>query len=116
MSFGENLKRIRTEKGISQGELAQRLGMHASHVSRYERDQTAPSIEVLKKIAEALTVSADELLYGSTDKRSKSIIKDNDLLQLFGRVQQLDKQQLTCIKSMLGAYIFQADTKQRLES
>ncbi len=48
-SFGNNLKQIRTEKNISQGELAKLVKMQATHISRYERDVTAPSIEVLKK-------------------------------------------------------------------
>lgn len=115
VNFGDNLKRIRADRGISQGELADQLGMHASHISRYERNQTAPSIEVLKKMAEALQVSADELLYGPKDARVKHSLGDHDLLQLFQQVQQLDKQQLSCVKSLLGAYVFQAETKMRLK-
>jgi transcriptional regulator with XRE-family HTH domain len=113
MSFGDNLKRIRNQKNISQGELADKLKMHASHISRYENGATAPSIEVLKKMSSALQVSADELLYGPEDKRAKTAIKDNDLLRMFGRIQELDQNQLSCVKSLLGAYIFQEDTKKQ---
>jgi|ERR1044071_3791854 transcriptional regulator with XRE-family HTH domain len=115
MSFGDNLKRIRTEKGISQGQLADKLKMHASHISRYENGATAPSIDVLKKVSAALQVSADELLYGPEDKRAKTAIKDNDLLHMFGRIQQLDQSQLSCVKSLLGAYIFQEDAKKQFK-
>lgn len=116
MEFGTNLKRIRIEQNLSQGELAEKLGMHASHISRYENNQTAPSIDVLRKMSDALHVSTDELIYGPKDGRSKSTIKDSDLLRMFGKVQQLDKQQLSCVKSLLSAYIFQEETKKQLNS
>lgn len=116
MEFGDNLKRIRTEKSLSQGELAEKLGMHASHISRYENKQTAPSIEVLRKMSDTLQVSTDELIYGPKDARSRSTIKDTDLLRMFGKVQELDKQQLSCVKSLLGAYIFQEEAKKQFNT
>jgi len=114
--FGDNLKRIRTEKGIAQGALAELIGMHATHLSRYERNSTLPSIEVLKKIADALNVSIDELVYGKQDDKVKSKLNDSELLSMFSRVQALNKTELSCVKSLLKAYIFQIDTQHRLAS
>lgn len=114
IKFGDNLKRIRTEKGISQGALAELLSMHAAHISRYERNSTLPSIEVLKKIADALNVSIDELVYGKQDEKVKSKLNDSELLSMFNRVQSLSKTELNCVKSLLKAYIFQIDTQHRL--
>ena len=114
INFGDNLTKIRTEKGISQKELAEMLSMHATHLSRYERGVTAPSIEVLKKIAEALGVSTDRLIYGADDEKAKGKIKDNDLLNMFSKVQQLDKGELGCVKSLLEAYIFKRNLHQQL--
>lgn len=112
--FGDNLKKIRTEKNISQGELAQILDMHATHLSRYERNVTAPSIEILKKIADKLEVSTDMLIYGSNEEKVKNSIKDNELLGMFNKVQNLDKSELSCVKSLLKAYIFQKDLQFQL--
>ncbi len=109
LNFGDNLKKVRTDKNISQGELADMLGMHATHLSRYERNVTAPSIDILKKIADKLNVSTDILIYGSTDDKAKGNIKDNELLGMFTKVQSLDKNELNCVKSLLKAYIFQKD-------
>jgi transcriptional regulator with XRE-family HTH domain len=114
IKFGDNLKRIRTEKNLSQGELAGLLGMHATHLSRYERDVALPSVEVLAKIAEKLDVTTDMLIYGSTDDKVKSRIKDNDLLNMFSKVQALDKNELNCVKSLLEAYIFKKDLQHQL--
>jgi len=112
--FGDNVKKIRVEKNISQQELADIVGIHSTHVSRYERNMAQPSVEIAKKMAEALSVSVDTLIYGQQDEKAKNNLKDADLLNLFTKVQLLDKQDLTAVKSMLKAYIFQKDTQQRL--
>jgi transcriptional regulator with XRE-family HTH domain len=113
-SFGENLKKIRTEKNISQSDLAELIGMHSTHVSRYERNLTQPTLEVVKKIAEALNVSVDYLAYGNQEEQAKNKIKDNDLLNMFNRLQTLDKADVSCIKNMLNAYILKTDLQQKL--
>jgi transcriptional regulator with XRE-family HTH domain len=112
--FGDNLKKIRIEKNISQQELADAISSHSTHISRYERNMAAPSIDVVKKIGEALDVSIDTLIYGQQDEKAKTSLKDTDLLNLFTKVQLLDKQDLNAVKSMLKAYIFQKDTITRL--
>lgn len=112
--FGDNVKKIRVEKNISQQELADLVGIHSTHVSRYERNMAQPSVEIAKKMAEALNVTVDTLIYGQQDEKAKNNLKDTDLLNLFTKVQLLDKQDLTAVKSMLKAYIFQKDTQQRL--
>lgn len=113
-SFGDNLKRIRTEKNVSQGELAELISMHPTHISRYERKLTSPTVEVVKKIADALKVSADELIYGDTQQKAKDKIQDNELLTMFARVQTLKKDDVVCIKNMLNAYILKTDLQQKL--
>jgi transcriptional regulator with XRE-family HTH domain len=112
--FGDNVKKIRVEKNISQQELADIVGIHSTHVSRYERNMAQPSVEIAKKMAEALNVTVDTLIYGQQDEKAKNNLKDADLLNLFTKVQLLDKQDLTAVKSMLKAYIFQKDTQARL--
>lgn len=112
--FGDNVKAIRIEKNISQQELADMVGIHSTHVSRYERNMALPSVEVAKKMAEALGVTADTLIYGTQDDKAKDSLRDTDLLNLFIKVQLLDKQDLAAVKSMLKAYIFQKDTQARL--
>ena len=113
-TFGDNLKRFRTEKSISQGELADAIGMHSTHISRYERNLTSPSIDVVKKIAEQLNVTADMLVFGTQDEKAKNKLKDHELLNMFSQVQELNKQDLGCVKALLHAFLFQKETQQRL--
>ena len=55
---------IRKERGFSHAELADLVGIAQSSLARYERGEMQPTIEVVKKIADVLNVSIDELLNG----------------------------------------------------
>ncbi|MBS9464400.1 helix-turn-helix transcriptional regulator [Flagellimonas sp. 389] len=114
MSFGDNLRKIRADKDISQGELAKMIDVHATHISRYERNLTSPTIDVAKRIADALEVSTDSLIYGSNEQIVNSKLNDEELLQLFSKVQLLGNEDITSIKAMLRAFVFQKDIQKQL--
>lgn len=113
-SFGQHLKHIRKAKGISQGQLAELMELDPSHVSRYERDQTQPSISVAIKFAKVLDVSLNELAYGSEEQFIQDSIEDTELLELFKQLKGLPKEDLQAVKRMLNAFVFQKDVKQKL--
>lgn len=113
MSFGDNLKKIRSDKDISQGDLAKLIEVHATHISRYERNLTSPTIDVAKKIADALEVSTDALIYGSNEQIINNKINDDELLQLFHKIQYLNQEDLNSIKTMLKAFVFQKDIQKQ---
>ena len=60
--LGLNLKRIRTKKAISQGDIARELGVSRGFVSTIENGKTNPTLSTIAKIAKALGVSTNELL------------------------------------------------------
>lgn len=60
--LGQNLKRIRTKKGISQGDIVKILGMPKSFVSSIENGKTNPTLATITKIAKAIGVSVGELM------------------------------------------------------
>ena len=60
--LGLNLKRIRTKKAISQGDIARELGVSRGFVSTIENGKTNPTLSTIAKIAKALNVSTNELL------------------------------------------------------
>jgi len=113
-SFGDNLKEARTKKGISQGQLAELMQIHSAHISRYERNQTVPSVDVVKKFADILEVSADMLIYGTEDEKAKSKITDAELLNMFSKAQHLSDHDRDCVKSLIKAFLFQKDMEKQL--
>ena len=60
--LAKNLKRIRTQKGMTQGDIVRALGASRSFVSNMENGKTNPTLATITKLAKALGVSAEELI------------------------------------------------------
>lgn len=60
--FGQNVRRIRGEAGLSQEELAFRAKLHRTYISSVERGERNVSLENIFAIAEALQVAPGDLL------------------------------------------------------
>ncbi len=60
--LGSNMKRIRLEKGMSQGDICRRLGVDRSYISNVESGKKNPTLLTITKLAKALGVSVGELL------------------------------------------------------
>ena len=61
MNFSQLLKSIRMEKGFSQKEIAEKLGVSQPSYAQYEPGKRNPKAETIKKIADALGVSIEEI-------------------------------------------------------
>lgn len=61
VAFGQNLKRLRNEKGLSQEELANRADMEHSQILRIENGKVNTSISVASAIAKALDLHIKDL-------------------------------------------------------
>ena len=64
MTIGKRIGLLRKEKGLTQEELAQHMGISPQAVSKWENDQTCPDISALPKLARLFGVTVDELLEG----------------------------------------------------
>lgn len=60
--LGSNLKRIRTQKGISQGDIGRELKVSRGFISTIENGKTNPTLSTISKLAKALGVSSDKLI------------------------------------------------------
>ena len=63
--LGDNVRRLRTDKGWSQEDYADRAGIHRTYVSDIERGARNPTITVVEKLARPLGVSAGDLMKGA---------------------------------------------------
>lgn len=70
--FDKILKLLRTEKSMSQQDLADALGISKSAINMYERGERQPNFETLESIADFFNVDIDYLL-GRTNKTTKII-------------------------------------------
>ena len=62
ISFGQRLRILRNNAGLTQKELGERLKLSKSNISKYESDDVEPNIQTINDIANTFDVSADFLL------------------------------------------------------
>lgn len=77
-SFGKKLRECREAMGVSQSELAKSLNTNHSIIDKYERDEVAPSVEVVKKLGDALDTTVGYLL-GET--KQSNFLKDTAMVK-----------------------------------
>lgn len=59
--LGQNLKRIRTQKQMSQGDIARSLNVDRGYISNIENGKKNPTLSTLSRLAQALGVGVDDL-------------------------------------------------------
>jgi transcriptional regulator with XRE-family HTH domain len=77
--LGEKLLDLRKSKGLSQEEVADKLGVTRQTVSKWETDQSTPDFDKIAPLCELYEISADELLTGViTEKKEEVTINNTD--------------------------------------
>lgn len=114
MKLEQRLKQARTEKKISQQELAKLVGIHYTNIGRYERGEANPTTNVLNKLAQALDVSPDFLINGTLENKAENSISDTELLIQFRKVEQLPPDKKRLVKEFLDAFLFKDSIKAQL--
>lgn len=81
MMIGAKIRQQRKQKRISQEELAKKIGVKHSVISKYENNQIIPKFDTLRNIANALNISISSLVdIDETDEISKDLFSSNDSL------------------------------------
>lgn len=111
MDFHQRLKQLRTEKGLSKGDLANLAGVHYSQIGRYEEKGATPSADIMAKISNALGVSSDFLMNGSSDDLADSSLTDKELLNQFMAIEKMQEDDKSVIKILIDAFI----TKKKIQ-
>jgi transcriptional regulator with XRE-family HTH domain len=106
MNIGAKMAELRKNKDLSQTDFAKAVGVSREMIGRYERSEVMPSIEVAKKIADALTVSLDYLA-GDT----KNVAIDKKTLRLIDDIENLEPSLKDKLLYLANAVIRDAKTQ-----
>ena len=106
MDFPERLAALRKEKGLTQQVLADEVGVHVMQIRRYEGSASQPTLDVIRRLAVALSVSADTLLFDPEDRGPS-----DDLRLQFEAVAQFDAEARKVAKTVLDGLILQHQAK-----
>lgn len=78
MTFGSKLRQLREARGMTQTDLARILGVSPKAVSKWEANRMEPRPPMVAKIAQALGVTKDELVHGSSPKPETTSAPETD--------------------------------------
>jgi len=105
---GARLARLRRDKGTTQIELAERLGVTQSVVSDYERDVLRLNSELIVQLIEILGVSADELLGVAKASTGGAPIKNRRLYRQLQNIEKLPKRDQQALLRTIDAFFAKA--------
>ncbi|PTS82057.1 transcriptional regulator [Pseudomonas sp. HMWF032] len=106
MSFPQRLAALRKERGLTQQQMADTIGVHISQLRRYEAGTTQPTIEVFRRIVLALSVSADMLLFDEGERGP-----DDRLKLQFEAVSKLDDKEREAVETVIASVLHMHDAK-----
>lgn len=89
MKFNEKIKTLRKGSNMSQQELAEKLHIHVTHLSKMENGHLSPSIDIVQRLMKVFAVSADQLL--NDDENSVVDIQNHEFNEQLALINQLDE-------------------------
>ena len=95
-TFGEMISSLRKSNGMTQLELADKMGVTDKAVSKWERDLSCPDINSIPKLAEIFGISVDELIQIKTE--SKENVEKKDITNVIFLI-------LRCIALAMGVAV-----------
>src|SRR5271156_2270531 len=106
VNFPEHLAALRKQKGMTQRQLADRVGVHVVQLRRYEAGTSQPTLDVIRSMAVALGISADTLLF-APDERGP----DDALKLQFEAVSRFDPESKKVVQQVLDSMILQQEAR-----
>ena len=103
--LGKRISYFRARKGFSQETLGERIGVNNKHISNIEIGKSRPSLESLVEIANALGISADDLLVDSLEHSVSTADSDlhRMLLECNEMVEKILTRRVTELKAILSS-------------
>jgi transcriptional regulator with XRE-family HTH domain len=106
LDFHQRLVALRKERILAQQALDELVEMHISQIRRYESGQSQPTLDAIRKLARALSVSADRLLFAQ-DERGP----DDDLKLQFEAASRLNPEEKNVIRSVIESIVLRHTVK-----
>ncbi len=109
MKFNEKIKALRKNMSLSQQDLAARLHIHVTHLSKMENGHLTPSIDIVQRMMKVFAVSADQLL--NDNQNSVVEIQNHELNEQLALISQLDEDEKNALVKIINSML----TKKRMK-
>lgn len=111
MQFSSRLIQFRKAQGLTQQGLADAAQIHVNQIKRYEAGTAQPTLDALVRLAKALHLSLDDLVF-SEEERGPS----DDLRLQFEAVSQFDENERAVARTVLEGLILKHEAKRWLRA
>lgn len=100
--FGEKLRQVRVQRGMSQAQLAEQAQVSVAYVGRLERGGAAPGIDLVAKLASALGCKAAELMPDEDQPDARGVLREQARRRFDALVEKADEGTLSLLSQLLA--------------
>jgi transcriptional regulator with XRE-family HTH domain len=111
MGFDNRLAKIRKERKLGFNDLAKMIGIHSTQLRRYEKGESQPTLDVLRKLAVALNVPGDMLLFDEDERQPP-----DDFLMQFEALAQLNPEDKKAVRAMIDGMLIRHQAKKLMDT
>lgn len=110
MALGKTIEQLRRQRGLTRQQLAEKVDVHHSMVSRWEKGVAQPRAKTLDRLAEFFDLTVEQLLAGDYVGVTSTLreAQDPELIQMFGQIHKLTGTEQQALKTVLGAMLARA--------
>jgi len=109
MTFNKKIKALRKAADMSQQDLAEKINVHVTHLSKIENGHLIPSIDIVQRLMKVFAVSADQLL--NDNENSIVNIQNHELNEQLMMMNQLDDDEKNALIKIINSML----TKKRMK-
>jgi transcriptional regulator with XRE-family HTH domain len=109
MKFNDKIKALRKGANMSQQDLADKVHIHVTHLSKMENGHLMPSIDIVQRLMKIFAVSADQLL--NEDENSVVDIQNHEVNEQLAMINQLDEDEKNALIKIINSML----TKKRMK-
>lgn len=115
-TMGERFQQLRKNIGLTQADLAKKIGISHTQMARYEIKNIYPPADVLKNLADVFGTTIDFLVMGDNESKAQASLRDTELINQFKKISALPDEEKTLVLKMITAYVRDFNTQQAYAS
>jgi transcriptional regulator with XRE-family HTH domain len=105
MSLGQNIKKIREDKNLTQQQIAELIHMHRSNYSKIESGQREISVDALNKVARYFGMTIDQIVNFDGAVPQEITVEDKTLMEQVKMIQELEPEEKNMVFKMVDTFL-----------
>ena len=110
--LGKRIQELRKQSGLTQAQLASKIEISHTQLTRYESKNIQPPADVLQRMANIFDVSIDYIVSGNKSDKVEQTLKDAELIKQFKRLDHMPEEEKKSILKVLSALIRDFNARQ----